>query len=114
MRLGDAVNQEKRFDGHRHVTSMHLLLCCGAMFGNFIRFDITLDGSVHDRKLFNISAPVCTPAECFSGDETVIGQSPAIPAFKAAGRLKYLSKRDKAAGANTRPFTTRTSASRES
>ena len=45
------------------------------VFGNIIRLDITLDGAMHDRNLFNCYTPLREKDEFFSGGEHAVGDT---------------------------------------
>lgn len=74
FRPKDKDLQEKRYDGHHHFHCFSVLLWTD-VFGVIIHLDITLEGSRHDRGIYNISEPVRNPQTYFASEECAMGDT---------------------------------------
>lgn len=62
------------YSGHHH-TFCHSTLVWTDVYGIIIRLDSCLQGSTHDRKLYNDSEPYRNPTQYFTDDESVIADT---------------------------------------
>ena len=63
--------QEKRYDGH-HKFHCFAVLVWVDVFGSIIPLYITLEGTLHDRSLFNCATPLRGPEDFFSCGEHAV------------------------------------------
>lgn len=71
FRPGDHVQQEKRYDGHRKFHCFAVLVWVDVL-GTICRVDTALDGSMHDRTIFNLTASVQNSGFCSIDDEKFV------------------------------------------
>ena len=76
------ATQQLRYDGHHKIHCFAVLVWVD-VFGTYIRLDISLLGSQHDRGIFNQSGPMRSPNSYFFGEEHCIGDT----GFQGEGRV---------------------------
>lgn len=110
----DDVEQEYIFDGHHHFHAYTVLFWCD-VYGQCIRLDFTLKGSMQDRGMFNMTAVGRKPDHFFHA--TPLGNSLRLSWLTLGSKemvpLKHRTKKGKLTDFVTSPHGTRTSESRE-